>query len=119
MSNIYFKVFNGLDARNLDPESLAWPDESVVIYAFNENNEIIGRIGALPLLHIEGVWVREDNRNSFMFQNLVNKIEDLLKEENRKVAMAFALDSKPEMKNYLERLNYSEMPFTVYCKPLS
>lgn len=119
MPNIYFKSFSGSEARSIDPEALAWPDDSVVIYAFNENNEIIGRIGAVAILHIEGVWVREDNRSSSIFQNLVNKIEELLKEENRKVAMAFALDSNPDMKNYLERLDYSEMPFTVYCKSLS
>jgi N-acetylglutamate synthase-like GNAT family acetyltransferase len=117
MSNTQYIFLPAEQSRLIDPENLPWPDESVVLFAF-ENNDIIGRIGAIPQLHIEGVWIREDKRNSSVLSNLVSKLEDELKAQNRSIAFVYVLDDNKEMADYVARLGYSEMPIKIYAKAL-
>ena len=117
MPNIQYEFFTGFEARKIDPEKLPWPIDSFVSYAI-EQNEIIARLGAMPIMHLEGLWIREDRRNSLILPRLVAKVENKLISEGRSIAMAFAVDGRPEMADYLERLNYLEMPLKVYSKAL-
>lgn len=123
MSNTQYELFTGLEAKTIeiakpiDSVSTPWPDDSIILYAI-ENNEIIGRTAIIQLPHIEGTWIREDKRNGTVGIRLISKIENVLEEANRTSVFSFIHNSQPELASYMERLGYELLPLKVYTKPL-
>lgn len=127
MSKIQYEFFNGLEANFLEQHKLEesirvpWPPISHVLYAFNENKGIIGRMGLLQLPHIEGTWIREDHRNGLIGARMLLKMENLLIENERRAAFAFIKNENTEditIQKYIERMGYVELPLKVYIKAL-
>ena len=115
---IQYELFTGLEARLIDPQEIPWPADSVVAYAI-EDNEIIGRVGLLQFPHIEGTWIRDDKRNGFILMRLMNKVEEVLENENRASVFSFAESNNTEVQDYLKRLGYVEMPLKIFAKKLN
>jgi|SRR6185295_145143 len=124
MSSIQYEFFTGEEANLLELHKLdesirvPWPPTSHILYAINENKDIIGRMGLLQLPHIEGTWIREDYRNGTIAVRMISKVENLLVENDRTAAFAFIQTKDEDIQNYMERLGYIELPLKVYVKAL-
>jgi hypothetical protein len=95
---------------------VAWPPDSVVLYALDDKNEIVARMGVVEPPHIEGTWIREDNRNAFMAKRMISQMEKFLLSNEKQGAFAFVENSNTEVQDYMKRLGYSELPLKVYFK---
>lgn len=115
---IKFITLDGKEAREIDPEGTQWPDGTLVLYAV-EHGEITGRQGYMLLPHLEGNWVREDKRGGTLGFRLVRKMEKIVAENGYPIVCAYALDSQPEISNYLSRLGYKKQPVTLWIKEVS
>jgi len=106
------------DAKIPQEQKVAWPPDSTIIYALDENNEVVARMGLVILPHIEGTWIREDKRNGLNAKRLMDQMENYLIETGRGGAFAFIESSNEELKGYMERLGFTELPLKVYFKNL-
>lgn len=115
---IEFIELDGTKAREIDPQGTQWPDGTLVLYAV-EQGEIVGRQAYLLLPHLEGNWVKEEKRGSTLGYRLVRKMEERVAESGYPVVFAYALDSQPEVGDYLERMGYSRQPVSLWMKEVS
>lgn len=122
-----YEIFNGIEANLLEEHKLEknnrvpWPPISHVLYAIDDDKNIVARMGLIQLPHIEGTWIREDHRNSLLATRMIAKIENLLIENNRTAAFAFIKNENTDdvkIQKYMERLGYIELPLKVYIKAL-
>jgi len=111
------QVVDGETARALDPRGVEWPAESIAVVA-RDAGETQGISVLIPLLHIEGTWVSEKKRGSFVLVRLIERVEEIVRSAGRSHVFAFADERQPEVAGYLERLGYVRMPFHVYSKEL-
>lgn len=118
MSSIRYEIFSGKFARAIDIEKLPWPDDAKVIYAFDENDQIIGRIALMNVLHVEGAWIKNDRRNGIVLGRLFEKVEELLKEDNRTSALSFIKEDAKEIIAQMPKANYIQLPYKVFLKPI-
>ena|ERR1044071_5470184 len=118
MPSITYEIISGDRARLIDPEKLPFPSDARVLYIF-EDNQIIGRLALLNVLHIEGAWIREDKRNGLILSKLFDHIEVELKNEERTSALSFARENDEDVINYMKRIGYEQLPFKVFLKPLT
>jgi GNAT superfamily N-acetyltransferase len=114
-SGTIFRVLSGVEARPIDPDKIPFPDDSVVLYAF-EGERIVGRTSIIHLPHIEGTWVAEDKRGTTLAFRLVKKIEEIIRDDGKGFAFAYAWDQQPEVSDYLQRVGYQRFPVTVFFK---
>ena len=112
---IEFIELDGKGAREIDPQGTPWPDGTLVLYAV-EQGEIIGRQAYLLLPHLEGAWTREDKRGGSLGYRLIRKMEDKVAESGYPVVFAYALDSQPDVSDYLSRMGYEKQPVTLWMK---
>jgi hypothetical protein len=106
------------DKKLPQEQRVAWPPDSTILYGLDENDEVMARMGLVILPHIEGTWIREDRRNGLTATRLISQMEKFLIETQRRGAFSFVEDSNDEVKSYMERLGYSELPLKVYFKSL-
>src|SRR5208337_3486664 len=92
------------------------PKESVVLVATNDNGEVIGRTFLLAPAHVEGVWVREDQRKQGIFTEMVARIEAEAKSIG--IQKLFAYGANEYMDRQIERIGYTKQPLTVWTKEL-
>lgn len=124
MSNLTYEFFSGIEANILEAYKLdesirfPWPPISHILYAIDEDKNIVGRIGILQLPHIEGTWVREDYRKGFVAVRMLSKIEEFIADNDRKAAFAFVKSDDIDIQNYMQRFGYVELPLKVYIKSL-
>lgn len=115
--SIEYKIANGAIARNIDPQSLPWPDDSKVIYAF-ENDQIVGRLAIMFLPHIEGAWIREDKRNGILLTRLFEQVEQILKQDSRTTALSFIKEDEINIIDLAVKQKYKQLPYKVFLKDL-
>lgn len=113
---IEFRTVCGSDARSIDG-SLDWPDDAWVVFAI-EDGEIVARSSILPMPLVEATFVKQEKRNGTLAFRLFKEVEKLYLEHGKPVAMAMALDSQPDIKEYLTRMGFEEMPLTLFIKNL-
>lgn len=94
------------------------PPEFAFVAAFDSHG-LAGRMGMVPLPHIEGTWVRPDLRGSRTGIKLLREIEKIVSDSGRTHVWAFAYDEQPEIRSYYERMGYVKMPLTVWVKDLT
>jgi len=111
-------ILNAVEARNVDPDHVPWPDDSIVALARNGDGSIKGRSAILQLPHIEGTWVAESERGSTLAYRLIQRIEALLKTAGKTHAFAFVDMNQSEVLNYMLRLGYKVSPLLVLSKEL-
>lgn len=114
---IEFKEFTGTDARQIDPQGIAWPDDAVVVYGM-EDGAIVCRSSVINLPVIEGTMLADEKQGGTLGVRLVRRIEDLYRQASRTHAMAFAVEGS-EVGGYLERLGYKRQPLEFYAKELT
>jgi hypothetical protein len=112
-----FETLTGTAAAEIDPEQVPWPKDAIVVYA-RSNGDIVGRSALLQFPHIEGTWVRENERGSTLAYRLVTEVENVVRQAGRTHVWAFAHDSQPEVGGYLERIGYRLQPMKLYLKEL-
>lgn len=91
------------------------PCRSVAVVARNEAG-IIGRIFLMAPTHVEGIFIEKAWRKGAVMKQLVEAIELEAKCEGVKKLLVYAIDE--EMADYIQRLGYEKLPFTVWEKPL-
>lgn len=113
-----FEVINGTEAAKIDPRGIPWPENTTAVVARDERGEVKAISTILVLPHIEGTWVAEDSRHGTLPARLVKRVEQLLQDQGGSSVFAFAHDSDPQIKTYLDRFGYQRLPFSVYMKVL-
>lgn len=116
-SEIEFRVVNGVEARDLDPEHLEWPEDTVVVFAL-ENERVLARSSILNLPMIEGTWVCEDKRGTTLAYRLVKHVEDVYRDQGKTHAFAFSWNQQPEVGEYLERIGFEKKDLSIWVKQL-
>lgn len=114
---IEFLWLQGDEARAIDPESLAWPTASRVLFVY-EDNKLIGRSSVFPLMMIEGTWLHPDYRNGTIASRILKEVERQYLEEGQEAAMAFVPNDKPEIADYMQRIGYVAQPIRLFMKAL-
>lgn len=112
-----FHLLNGDEARAIDPEGVAWPSDTVALFA-TEGAEIMARSAIIQLPVIEGSMVHPDLRGTSLAYRMLREIETILKAMGKTHAIAMAANDQPEVSGYLERVGYEKMPVTMYSKKL-
>ena len=98
-------------------EGFVPPAGSIAIVARDDDGEICGRVFLMQPTHVEGPWVREDRRGRTLGKRLMNAVARTAKDCGVKKLFAYAADET--LANYLERLGYTQEPFTVWTKDLT
>lgn len=111
------RLFDGSEARQIDPDGIEWPDGSDVIYAI-EDNKIVGRLGRIFLPCLEGGWVAENKRGGRLALKLAANMERIIKASGKSHSFAHVYEKQPEVAELLEHLGYKEMPLKIYMKEL-
>lgn len=114
--SIEFKTVNGTEARAID-SSLDWPSDAWVVFAI-EDGKIVARSSILPMPLVEATFVKPEKRSGTLAFRLFKEVEKLYLEHGKPLAMAMALHSQPEIKEYLTRMGFEEMPLTLFTKNL-
>jgi GNAT superfamily N-acetyltransferase len=115
---VEFIRLDGKEAREIDPEGVQWPDGTLVLYAV-EQGEIVGRQAYLLFPHLEGAWVREDQRGGTLAYRLVRETEKTVEDGGYPAVFAYVLDSQPDVADYMERMDYKKLPLTLWMKQFS
>jgi len=97
--------------RDINEGFVPKPEASVVVIAEDEEGEICGRLMLLPILHLDGIWMREDMRNNVKGGRTAVRIEQemmrILKEGKiREVQVDVYRD---DLESYLSRMGYYKM----------
>lgn len=111
------RLLDGVAAAKLDPDHVPWPADSIVAVAEAEG-KVQGRSAIISLPHIEGTWVAQSHRSTTLAYRLVRTIEGVLKRAGKTHAFAFIEKDRADVFDYMQRLGYREMPFTVLSKEL-
>lgn len=117
------EILTGAEAREAGYDKtvfgtkILWPDDSLVFYG-REDGEIVGRTATIELAHIEGTEVVEGKRNTRTAARMIAAVEETVRTLGRSHVFAFALESQPEVSEYLERFGYKRFPAVVWCKSL-
>jgi N-acetylglutamate synthase-like GNAT family acetyltransferase len=91
------------------------PEKSIVIVAKHEQR-IIGRLMLVAPTHIEGAWVHEDFRGETVLKRMVECLEREAKKAG--IGKLFAYGTE-ETNDYLRRLGFAPVPWTVWEKTLA
>jgi len=97
-------------------DPIIFPQEFLILAAFNEVGELLGRTMWVNLPHIEGTQVREDMEGTRVAYNLVSLIEEQIKSSGRDYTWAFVQDGDLDVENYMSRLGYLKVPIQVWVK---
>lgn len=112
-----FETVTGCVARDMDPDGIQWPPDSIVVYAISDG-KVVGRSAIIQLPHIEGTWVDKHSRSSTLAFRLVREAEKTLQQAGKTYAWAFVHEDQPEVAGYMERIGYKRMPMKLYAKEL-
>lgn len=91
------------------------PKSSVVIVA-EDGGKIIGRAFLLAPVHLEGPWINPRWRNG----TLAGRMFDAIKTEAKAMGITqlFAYGASKQLEGYLERLEFTRKPLTVWVKAI-
>jgi hypothetical protein len=115
---IQFLKLNGSQA-NLIESNKNYPTDSIVIFAVDEENKVLGRVAILVLPHIENLEIVDDNNNGLLMKQLLTQAEGVLKELNRTCAVSFITNNNEKAIDYAQRYGYEKLPMTVWMRDLS
>lgn len=93
-----------------------WPADTVGVLAIEDEKVVVGQTSILNLPIIEGTIVVESKRGTSLLYRLIKRVEELYLELGKTYSWAMA--ATPEVEDYLERLGYSKVQVTLYCKNL-
>lgn len=111
---IKFGMVDGESARAIDPESLSWPDSSIVAFAIDEDSkEVVNRLGIISLPHMEGLLSANGT-----VKELVELNENYLKENGATMAHAYTLKNNLDLQTKMRELGYKKVPVDVWLKKL-
>lgn len=115
---IQFLKLNGSQARLIEPDK-DYPIDSIVIFATDEENKILGRIAIISLPHIENLEIEDSNNNGLLMKQLLTQAENTLKELNRTCAVSFISNDNEKALDYAQRYGYEKLPMTVWMRDLT
>lgn len=97
--------------RDINEGFIPKPEASVVVIAEDEEGEICGRLILAPILHLDGIWMREDMRDNVKGGRTAVRIEkEMMRILEEADIRAVQVDVyKPELESYLGRLGYYKM----------
>lgn len=93
------------------------PDPKITrVLVAEQDGQIVGRTMLMAPTHIEGTWVREDQRGGFLGKRLLDGIEAEAKKTGISRLFAYAADVM--VAHYLRRLGYQPVEVTVFYKDI-
>jgi N-acetylglutamate synthase-like GNAT family acetyltransferase len=97
--------------KGLTEEPVPDPRFSRAVVAW-ENGQIVAKAFLVAVIHVEGVWVREDKRGTPLFNRLVEAVY----KEARGLGLSrlFAFGMFASMEDYLMRLNFNRLNWSVW-----
>ena len=101
--------------RETHDELLPTPDQCVAVIAVDKRIPI-GRAFLVSVVHVEGIWIEKSKRNKGVMSLLVEGVESEARRMNLKTVFAYAVDLV--MEDYIERLGYEKLPWSVWRKAL-
>jgi N-acetylglutamate synthase-like GNAT family acetyltransferase len=96
-------------------EDLPTPDQCIAVVAIKDTKSI-GRAFLVSPVHVEGIWIDPASRNKTVMKRLVDGVEQEARLLKLKYVFAYAVDQ--QMENYMERLGYEKLSWTVWRKAL-
>lgn len=99
-------------------QRVAWPADSIILYAYKDN-KIIGRVGLMSIKFIEGTWAADEMRGTGLPVRMLRQMEKLILSLGNSHVFSMAADVQPEIKDYLERLDFERVPVTLLAKDLT
>ena len=97
-------------------EVLPDADQCIAVVAIEDSTAAIGRAFLMAPVHVEGIFVEQDRRNSYAMKRLVQGIEK--EARNLRITTLFAYAEGEKMEDYIRRLGYEKLPWTVWRKEL-
>lgn len=98
------------------PDGIKAPEGSVLIGVKDQDGRVIARSGVISFPHIEGTWVAPAHRKGNLAFRLIKTLEHVTRRLGKTHLFAFAMDSQPEIGEYLSRLGYEKQPMTIWAK---
>lgn len=98
------------------PEDAALRSDQAICIAAIKGEKIVGRIFLTSIIHMEGIEIDEAERNSTLMGRLVEEAEKEAKTLGISTLLAFS--ANPLMEDYIYRLGYNRMPWSVWSRSL-
>lgn len=113
------EVLTGTEMQKIpQPDGVQWPDDSLHVVTFGDDGKMLARVGLIAIPHVEGTWVDPSLRGTTTAARMIKRMEDEVRNLGRTHLFAFAMDSQPEVSQYLERFGYRQFPASIWVKEL-
>ncbi len=119
--SLEFKFLVGpelVDAEAQLPENqrVAWPIDSIIMFAY-EDGKVVGRMGLMSIKIIEGTYVAPGHTT--LAYRMMKQMEAFLAYLGNTHAMAIVYDGMPQVADYLQRVDFTREPLTLYSKEVA
>lgn len=103
-----FEEWDKLDGFQISANGLPDPDTSIILVAETPAGEIVGTWEAVAPVILEGLWVREDHRNSTVAGRMLSTMKSLLK--NMNISKAYTIVQTSDVKALAEKAGFEMIP---------
>lgn len=91
-------------------------EQSRITIMASEGTRVVGGVMLVAPVHVEGIWIDPAYQCGLIMKQLVDRVEE--EARNLKISKVFAYAINGEMEDYIERLGYKKLPWTVWEKEL-
>lgn len=112
-----FLKVHAKEAKEIDPQHRDWPENSIILFAKNGSEEIVGQIAVIAMPHIEGLEIKEGY--GFLLPKLLEEAEEVLRSLGRNCAISYINSIDIKTISQAIRLGYQWHPFGVFIKDLT
>lgn len=103
-----FEEWDKLDGLPIATNGLPNPETSMILAAEDENGIVVGVWAAMTPIVLEGLWIREDHRNSTVAGRLLQRMKLFL--NSIQVDRAFTLVQSADVKSLAEKAGFAVIP---------
>lgn len=115
---IEYKLITGLELNEIDPQGIAWPLDTFAVVAY-EGGKVVGRLAIRNMPVVEGWYVDPDNRDGTISDELVRRVEDVLKTVSGAThAACLSYDNAPSLRRLIHAYGYEDFPVKLHIKEL-
>lgn len=104
--------YNGLVDK---PEPLELPKDAVVVGIFKDGR-LIARTAVVNMIHLEGTWIAQEERNGMLGARLVAQAEKEARGAGATTMIAYTAEKQHG--EYMKRLGYEKADLEVWMKGL-
>ena len=101
-----------------DPGNVPWPEDCLIVAAFDDQDVLVGRMALIAIAHIEGTWVAPEYRGTTLTLRMIQRMESEIRKLGRTHVFAYIPKEDTKLLEYAEKIGYQEFPCKVYVKEL-